>query len=176
MSSHYAKPENALRKAEGECRAVPVQGCVGLWRGFCVCVHLSHTTSSTTTTRADLLKVGKDLQALKTLHGILTSRRHRQWQPTHEKIMTMYVDLSVALRKNMKDAFVQYRMICQQVMRSAVCWFSRVQCHELTRLCVSPLRSIDQHEFAGENTDLLSDGGGEAHAGGAGQGQLVRGA
>lgn len=78
MSSHYAKPENALRKAQ------------------------------------DFVRAGKESQALKTLAAMLATRRYRTWQPTHEQMMMMYVDLSVDMRKNMKDAFVHYRMICQQ--------------------------------------------------------------
>jgi len=77
MSSHYAKPENALRKA------------------------------------SDLLSIRKPKAALRTLDVILTSKRHRQWQPTHEQIMIMYLDLAVNQRQNVKDALVQYRLICQ---------------------------------------------------------------
>jgi len=64
---------------------------------------------------ADLIEVGRDAAAMKTLHTILTARRFRVWQITHEKIMQLYIDLSVAARKNMREAFVQYRMISQQV-------------------------------------------------------------
>ncbi len=60
------------------------------------------------------MKLGKESQALKTLHHILTSKRYKTWQPTHEKIMETYIELAVSLRKNVKDAFVQYRIICHQ--------------------------------------------------------------
>ena len=82
MSSHFAKPENALRKAR------------------------------------DLVRVSKQSSALKTLHNILISKRFRLWQPTHEQIMYLYIELAVDLRRNVKDALIQYRSICQQNIAS----------------------------------------------------------
>ena len=82
MSSHFAKPENALRKAR------------------------------------DLVRVSKESSALKTLHNILISKRFRLWQPTHEQIMYLYIELAVDLRRNVKDALIQYRSICQQNIAS----------------------------------------------------------
>lgn len=76
MSSHFAKPENALRKAK------------------------------------DLIRVGNDQEALQCLHAILINKRYRTFQATHEKIAMLYVNLGVKLSRNIKDALVQYRIIC----------------------------------------------------------------
>jgi len=84
MSQHYAKPENALRKAQ------------------------------------DLVAVGKPGAAIKTMHQILINRRYRLWSNTHEKIMLYYLDLSVSLRRSVKDGLVQYRMICGQAQTASM--------------------------------------------------------
>jgi len=78
MSTLYAKPENALRKAK------------------------------------DLVRVGKPIDALAVLKQIFTSRRYRTWTATHEKIAIMYVNLAVDMKRNIKDALLQYRAICNQ--------------------------------------------------------------
>ncbi len=77
MSSHYAKPESALRKAK------------------------------------EFVRVNKESSALKTLQTIITSKRFRPWQPTHEKFVLYYIELAVNLRRNVKDALLQYRNIAQ---------------------------------------------------------------
>ena len=61
-----------------------------------------------------LSQAGKLDAALDTLHSILGSRRHRTYQPTHEKIMDLYIKLAMTQRKNMRDAFVKFRNICQE--------------------------------------------------------------
>lgn len=94
MSHHFAKPENALRKALGRNGRRP-------------CQHAANDTA------LDLVKVKKDDAALRILHGMLLSRRYRIWQQTHEQIMLLYVQLAVDNRKNAKDGLLQYRNICQ---------------------------------------------------------------
>merc|ERR1719359_1268956 len=47
--------------------------------------------------------------ALKTLQDIIRNRRNRIWTPTHEEIMLMIVELSVDLRRNIKDDLINYR-------------------------------------------------------------------
>ncbi|KAG2695703.1 hypothetical protein I3760_07G025200 [Carya illinoinensis] len=79
--SAFAKPENALKRAE------------------------------------ELINVGQKQDALQALHDIITSRRHRAWQKTLERIMFKYVELCVDMRRGRfaKDGLIQYRIVCQQV-------------------------------------------------------------
>ena len=50
--------------------------------------------------------------ALEPLTSILNSRRYRQWQPIHEKIMEQYIELAIKLKKNMREPLVKFRLIC----------------------------------------------------------------
>ncbi|KAK7854155.1 eukaryotic translation initiation factor 3 subunit a [Quercus suber] len=84
--SNFAKPENALKRAE------------------------------------ELINVGQKQDALQTLHGLFTSRRHRAWQKPLERSMFKYIELCVDLRRGRfaKDGLIQYRIICQQVNVSSL--------------------------------------------------------
>lgn len=66
---------------------------------------------------AELINVGQKQDALQALHDIITSRRHRAWQKTLERIMFKYVELCVEMRRGRfaKDGLIQYRIVCQQV-------------------------------------------------------------
>lgn len=79
--ANFAKPENALKRAE------------------------------------ELINVGQKQDALQALHDLITSKRHRAWQKTLEKIMMKYVELCVDMRRGRyaKDGLIQYRIACQQV-------------------------------------------------------------
>ncbi|CAN0897176.1 Eukaryotic translation initiation factor 3 subunit A [Linum grandiflorum] len=65
----------------------------------------------------ELINVGQKQEALQTLHNVITSKRHRAWQKTLEKIMFKYVELCVEMRRGRfaKDGLIQYRIVCQQV-------------------------------------------------------------
>ncbi|KAL3615348.1 Eukaryotic translation initiation factor 3 subunit A [Castilleja foliolosa] len=65
----------------------------------------------------ELINVEQKQEALETLHSFITSRRHRAWTRTHERIMFKYVELCVDMRRgrHAKDGLIQYRGICQQV-------------------------------------------------------------
>ncbi|KAJ9538370.1 hypothetical protein OSB04_031103 [Centaurea solstitialis] len=65
----------------------------------------------------ELINVGQKQDALQVLHDLITSRRYRAWQKTHEKIMLKYIELCVDMRRGRfaKDGLIQYRIICQQV-------------------------------------------------------------
>ena len=78
---HFAKPENALKRAE------------------------------------ELCAVGQRDAALVGMYDVLSSKRHRTWQPAMELVMTRYLELCVEMRraKAAKDGLIQYRMVCQQV-------------------------------------------------------------
>lgn len=77
----FAKPENALKRAE------------------------------------ELINVGQKQDALQALHDLITSKRHRAWQKTLERIMFKYIELCVDMRRGRyaKDGLIQYRIVCQQV-------------------------------------------------------------
>lgn len=61
-----------------------------------------------------LRSVGQNEAALETLFAMLSSRRYRAFQDkVHESIMALYIDLAIPLKKDMRDAFVKYRIICQ---------------------------------------------------------------
>jgi translation initiation factor 3 subunit A len=53
--------------------------------------------------------------ALKMLHEVLSSRRHRTWSPTYEQIMITYLNLCLKLYKSReaKDGLHQYRNLSQ---------------------------------------------------------------
>eukprot|EP00954_Amorphochlora_amoebiformis_P024895 1369530-Amorphochlora_amoeboformis.AAC.2 len=76
---------------------------------------MSHFAKPDTALRKakDYLKVKQPEMALECLHRILSSRRHRTWSPTHEKIMLLYIEHAVGLRRSTRDVFILYRMICQ---------------------------------------------------------------
>ncbi|KAE8728469.1 Eukaryotic translation initiation factor 3 subunit A [Hibiscus syriacus] len=84
--AHFAKPENALKRAE------------------------------------ELINVGQKQDALQALHNVITSKRHRAWQKSLEKIMFKYVELCVDMRNGRfaKDGLIQYRIVCQQVNVSSL--------------------------------------------------------
>ncbi|KAF2288284.1 hypothetical protein GH714_005808 [Hevea brasiliensis] len=92
----FAKPENALKRAEGCC---------------------THTVAVEDLIYAKVDKCGQKQDALQALHDLITSKRYRAWQKTLEKIMFKYVELCVDMRRGRfaKDGLIQYRIVCQQV-------------------------------------------------------------
>ncbi|KAK3246629.1 Eukaryotic translation initiation factor 3 subunit A [Cymbomonas tetramitiformis] len=70
----------------------------------------------------ELINVSQKSAALQALHDVLTSKRHRTWQKTLEKIMFKYVELCVDMKKGRfaKEGLIQYRIICQQVNVSSL--------------------------------------------------------
>ena len=68
--------------------------------------------------RADeLVAVGQKDAALVALHDVLSSKRHRTWQPAIELVMIRFLDLCVEMKKGKaaKDGLIQYRIICQHI-------------------------------------------------------------
>ncbi|VDM97595.1 unnamed protein product [Thelazia callipaeda] len=65
----------------------------------------------------ELISVGKEVDALETLHDTIKSRRHKQWTKTHEAIMLKHMELCVSLRRShdAKDALFQYKTLTQQI-------------------------------------------------------------
>jgi translation initiation factor 3 subunit A len=70
----------------------------------------------------EFISVGKDNDALNALHEIIRDRRHKQWSPTHELIMSRHLELCVKLRNASiaKDALYQYKALTQQVAVSSL--------------------------------------------------------
>ncbi|VDP10048.1 unnamed protein product [Heligmosomoides polygyrus] len=65
----------------------------------------------------ELIQVGKESDALDTLHDTIKARRYKQWTQTHEQIMMKHVELCVLLKKPhvAKDALFQYKTLTHQV-------------------------------------------------------------
>lgn len=65
----------------------------------------------------ELIHVDQKYAALNALHEVITSKRHRTWQKTLEKIMFKYVELCVEMKRGRfaKEGLIQYRIVCQQV-------------------------------------------------------------
>ncbi|KNC76162.1 hypothetical protein SARC_11328, partial [Sphaeroforma arctica JP610] len=65
----------------------------------------------------ELIDVGKTQSALKALHDVITSKRHRSWTKTSESIITLFLELCVDLKrgKTAKDGLHQYKNVCQHV-------------------------------------------------------------
>ena len=78
---HFAKPENALKRAD------------------------------------ELVSVGRTQDALVALHDVLSSKRHRTWQPAIEEVIMRFLTICVESKKGKaaKDGLIQYRIICQQI-------------------------------------------------------------
>ncbi len=78
---HFAKPENALKRAE------------------------------------ELCSVGQRDAALVAMYDVISSKKHRLWQPAMELVITRYLELCVDMRKAKaaKDGLIQYRMVCSQI-------------------------------------------------------------
>ncbi|KAL6960070.1 Eukaryotic translation initiation factor 3 subunit A [Sarracenia purpurea var. burkii] len=70
----------------------------------------------------ELINVGQKQDALQVLHDLITSKRHRAWQKTLERIMFKYIELCVDMRRGRyaKDGLIQYRIVCQQVNVSSL--------------------------------------------------------
>lgn len=70
----------------------------------------------------ELEAVGQTQAALKALHDVITSRRHRSWSSALEGIMMKYIDLCVELRKGRfaKDGLIQFRQVCQTASMSSL--------------------------------------------------------
>jgi len=63
----------------------------------------------------ELQSISQSESALTILHETLSSRRHRTWSPTYEKIMISYIDLCLSLNRSRdaKDGLHQYRNLSQ---------------------------------------------------------------
>ena len=63
----------------------------------------------------ELVSIGQPSAALSLLHEVLSSRRHKTWSPTYEKIILLYLDLCLLLNRprEAKDGLHQYRNLSQ---------------------------------------------------------------
>ncbi|KAG1712967.1 hypothetical protein DVH05_000697 [Phytophthora capsici] len=89
MSHFFHKPENALKRAR-ELLAIP-------------------------NVDPGVLKRTKH-SALEILHDALIAKKNRTWQPTHEELMILYLDICLELQMGRvaKDGLHQYRNLCIQ--------------------------------------------------------------
>eukprot|EP00239_Pterosperma_sp_CCMP1384_P002815 CAMPEP_0197846884 /NCGR_PEP_ID=MMETSP1438-20131217/4694_1 /TAXON_ID=1461541 /ORGANISM="Pterosperma sp., Strain CCMP1384" /LENGTH=1059 /DNA_ID=CAMNT_0043458663 /DNA_START=84 /DNA_END=3263 /DNA_ORIENTATION=- len=70
----------------------------------------------------ELIQVNQKSSALQALHDVITSKRHRTWAKTLEKIMFKFIELCVEMKKGRfaKEGLIQYRIVCQQVNVSSL--------------------------------------------------------
>ncbi|KAL3797871.1 hypothetical protein HJC23_006909 [Cyclotella cryptica] len=63
----------------------------------------------------ELVSIQQPNASLALLHEVLSSRRHKTWSPTYEKIILLYLDLCLALNRprEAKDGLHQYRNLSQ---------------------------------------------------------------
>ena len=63
----------------------------------------------------ELSGIGQPQAALTLLHDVLSSRRHKTWSTTYEKIIIFYLDLCILLgrAREAKDGLHQYRNLSQ---------------------------------------------------------------
>ena len=72
----------------------------------------------------ELVAVGHKGAALRALHDVLSSKRHRTWSKVLEDVAVAYFDLCVDLRRARyaKDGLIHYRNVCQQVSEDGKGW------------------------------------------------------
>lgn len=110
----FAKPENALKRADGMSTILCVAYAFTVYA--CVCSHLPAVSCVLMRCFVELVSINASGDALKVLHSVITAKKFRNWQPILEKIMLKYIDLCVEQRKGKmaKDGLHQYRVTCQQ--------------------------------------------------------------
>ncbi|CAJ0941902.1 unnamed protein product, partial [Mesorhabditis belari] len=101
----------------------------------------------------ELIRVGKEQDALETLHDTIKARRHKQWTQTHEEIMLKHVTLCVSLRKphTAKDALFQYKTLTQQI---AVTSLEKVITHFLS---LAEQRTEEAQKISIEKVEEIDD-------------------
>lgn len=77
----------------------------------------SHKPEAALQRAHEFISVGKQKDALQSLHDLIKGRRQKQWSQIYEQIMLKYVELSVNLRNSSvaKDGLYQYKILTQQV-------------------------------------------------------------
>ena len=61
-------------------------------------LHFSNPTNALKRAE-ELVSVGQKDAALVALHDVLSSKRHRTWQPAIEEVMTKFLDICVDMKK-----------------------------------------------------------------------------
>ncbi len=89
--------------------------------------------------------------ALSTLHEVLSSRRHRTWSPTYEKIMIAYIDLCLELNKprEAKDGLHQYRNLSQSQAPGSLENVIRYLIKQSESRCMAAKASVDKDDEEG---------------------------
>nr|CAD2170561.1 unnamed protein product [Meloidogyne enterolobii] len=77
----------------------------------------SHKPEAALQRAHEFISVGKQRDALQSLHDLIKGRRQKQWSQIYEQIMLKYVELCVNLRNSTlaKDGLYQYKILTQQV-------------------------------------------------------------
>ncbi|VDK46888.1 unnamed protein product [Anisakis simplex] len=112
----------------------------------------------------ELISVGKELDALETLHDTIKSKRHKQWTKTHELIMLKHVELCVSLRRPhmAKDALFQYKTLTQQIavksLETVILRFldlAKEKTEEAQKTSIEKVEEIDDLDQADAPENLL---------------------
>ena len=110
----------------------------------------------------ELISISQPIAALALLHEVLSSRRHKTWSPTYEKIIICYLDLCLQLNRarEAKDGLHQYRNLSQSQAPGSLEAVIRhlIECAE--KRCRAAKEAADRGE------DVAVDAAGAAAAGG----------
>eukprot|EP00567_Pseudictyota_dubia_P015222 CAMPEP_0197440222 /NCGR_PEP_ID=MMETSP1175-20131217/6780_1 /TAXON_ID=1003142 /ORGANISM="Triceratium dubium, Strain CCMP147" /LENGTH=239 /DNA_ID=CAMNT_0042970291 /DNA_START=89 /DNA_END=804 /DNA_ORIENTATION=- len=99
----------------------------------------------------ELRSIAQPAAALSLLHDVLSSRRHRTWSPTYEKIMISYLDLCMELNRSReaKDGLHQYRNLSQSQAPGSLEVVIRHLIDKAERACLEAKAAADAKVEAG---------------------------
>mmetsp|Transcript_46912 Transcript_46912/g.99661 ORF Transcript_46912/g.99661 Transcript_46912/m.99661 type:complete len:1067 (-) Transcript_46912:310-3510(-) len=118
----------------------------------------------------ELHAIAQPQAALSLLHEILSSRRHKTWSPTYEKIIIFYLDLCLDLgrAREAKDGLHQYRNLSQSQAPGSLEGVIRHLIEKAEKKC------RDAKEAAEKGESPSSTGSGDAKTEGEGDGEAPR--
>jgi translation initiation factor 3 subunit A len=101
--------------------------------------------------------------ALNLLHEILSSRRHKTWSPTYEKIIIFYLDLCLDLgrAREAKDGLHQYRNLSQSQAPGSLEGVIRHLIEKAEKKCRDAKEAADKGESLKPKSTSEEEGAGE---------------
>ncbi|KAL7550626.1 hypothetical protein ACHAWF_013892 [Thalassiosira exigua] len=114
----------------------------------------------------ELNAISQPQAALSLLHEILSSRRHKTWSPTYEKIIIFYLDLCLDLgrAREAKDGLHQYRNLSQSQAPGSLEGVIRHLIEKAEKKCRDAKEAADSGEMpkpAGGAEQTADDDGGD---------------
>lgn len=109
----------------------------------------------------ELHAIAQPQAALSLLHEILSSRRHKTWSPTYEKIILFYLDLCLDLgrAREAKDGLHQYRNLSQSQAPGSLEGVIRHLIEKAERKCRDAREAAEKGESPPKPTVAASAGG-----------------